>query len=368
MSLHTSAVRRLYTWQHERVRWKWFAVCWEMEPWLMPWPEWVPSLASLLCICLRPETAPRFYCMLFLFMFFILMILTNVHLHHTTATGGPDSPPHCLPFRENWHRPAVAAAYGSPRCRHHQRLHAPPHLSQGRPGWDRCCPTGGWSVALAGYKGKCLATCRGVKLWSVMKNAFSLKIQPHCYPVGRTCFLFSPFVERIHSIACSSQIWKHRCSTTSPSAQSCPRWCWQGEAVQSWFNDSIWFRNILLLSCYWVIGIARNIYLLHFFMLVAMANSSEKVNETQQSRNNYCNYPNVIISRMASPHCTWQLIMTTKMWRSCCWKKEPRLMPLQRLCTEFNIRYNTCCSPFHCKWSGVLDLFPSIGGENLDLK
>lgn len=36
-------------------------------------------------------------------------------------------------------------------------------------------------------------------------------------------FMFFPPAERIHSIACSSQIWKHRCSTTPPSAQSCPR-------------------------------------------------------------------------------------------------------------------------------------------------
>lgn len=79
---------------------------------------------------------------------------------------------------------------------------------------------------------------------------------------------------------------------------------------------------------------------------------------TQQMCNGYCNDPNVIICRMASPRCTWQLIMTTKMWLSCCWKKEPRLMPLQRLCKEFNKRQNMCCSPFHCKWSDrVWDLW-----------
>lgn len=80
-----------------------------------------------------------------------------------------------------------------------------------------------------------------------------------------------------------------------------------------------------------------------------MANCSENVFETKHNRCATVIHPNVIICRMASPRCMWQLIMTTKMWLSCCWKKEPRLMPLQRLCKEFNKRQNMCCSPFHCK-------------------
>lgn len=256
--LHTSAVSLLSTWQHERVRWKWFAVCWEMEPWLTPWPEWVPSLPSytVYIFIFELKQPPHFIIAIpvyvFLFSWYSHMYTPPTPTPpdpHTTAPGGPDPPPHCLPFRENWHRPAVAAAHGSPRRRHHQRLHAPSHLSQGRPGWDRCRPPGSWSVALVGDKGKCVANYRGMKSRSVMKNPFSLKIQPHCYPVGRTCFPFSPFAERIHSIACRSQIWKHWCSTTSPSAQSCSWWCWKGKTVQSWCNDSLWFKNILLLSC-----------------------------------------------------------------------------------------------------------------------
>lgn len=41
LSLHISVVRQLSTWQHVQVRWKWFAVCWGMARWWMPWPGWV---------------------------------------------------------------------------------------------------------------------------------------------------------------------------------------------------------------------------------------------------------------------------------------------------------------------------------------
>lgn len=184
--LHTSAVRRPYTWQHEQVRWKWFAVCWGTEPWLTPWPEWVPSLhLFIFVIILTLKRLPNFIacysCLCFVFFYFHD---THICTPLTPSQGGPDPPPHCLPFRQNRHRPAVAAAHGPPRRRHHQRLHAPSHLSQGRPGWDRCRPTGSWGLALDGYEGKCLATFRRMKSRLVEKNAFSPLIQPHCDPVG----------------------------------------------------------------------------------------------------------------------------------------------------------------------------------------
>lgn len=70
--------------------------------------------------------------------------------------------------------------------------------------------------------------------------------------------------------------------------------------------------------------------------------------------------PNVVLCRTASPHYTWQLTMTTKMWPSCCWKREPRLTPLQRLRKEFDKRQNMCRR--RCKWSDrVTGLFPSAG-------
>lgn len=125
--------------------------------------------------CLWPKTAPRFYCMLFLFLFVLPHVAYIFTCPPHLATGGPDPPPHCLPFRENWHRPAVAAAHGSPRRCHHQRLHAPAHLSQGRPGRDHRRPAGGWSVALDGHKGKRTSTCSGMKSRSVIKNTFCYK-------------------------------------------------------------------------------------------------------------------------------------------------------------------------------------------------
>lgn len=71
-----------------------------------------------------------------------------------STPGGPDSPPHFVPFGENRYCPAAAAAHGSPGRFHHQRLHPPPHLSQGGPGRDRRRAAGGRSLTLAGHKGE----------------------------------------------------------------------------------------------------------------------------------------------------------------------------------------------------------------------
>lgn len=73
---------------------------------------------------------------------------------YPSYTGEPDSPPHIVPFGENWHCPASAAAHGSSRCCHHQRLHSPPYFSQGRSRGDGCRASGGRSLTLTGHKGE----------------------------------------------------------------------------------------------------------------------------------------------------------------------------------------------------------------------
>ena len=70
-----------------------------------------------------------------------------------SSSGGPDSPPHCVPSGKNRDCAAAAATHGPSRCCHHQRLHPPPHLGQGGAGGDRLCPARGWSVTLAGHQG-----------------------------------------------------------------------------------------------------------------------------------------------------------------------------------------------------------------------
>lgn len=86
--------------------------------------------------------------------FFSPILLKFVQPFHPSTTGGPDSPPHCIPFGKNWYCPVAAAAHGSSRCSHHQRLHPPPHFSQGGPGRDCCRAAGGWSLTFTGHEGE----------------------------------------------------------------------------------------------------------------------------------------------------------------------------------------------------------------------
>lgn len=175
-------MRRLYTWQHEQVRWKWFAVCWEMEPWWMPWPEWVSCYLIRVyhCFLLFTINKPVFISATFLaidlrqllnFVVYLpISLLTFLHFYPWNP-GGPDPPPHCIPFRKNRYRPAIAAAHGPSRCCYHQRLHPPPHLSQGGSGRDRRRPPGGWSIAFTSHEGMQMM-CSKIKLCSIRKTAF----------------------------------------------------------------------------------------------------------------------------------------------------------------------------------------------------
>lgn len=100
-----------------------------------------------------------FHCLfLSLCFYFFLSCITSllkfVHPFHPSTTGGPDSPPHRVPFGENWYCPVAAAAHGSSRRCHHQWLHSPPHFSQGGPSRDCCRAARSRSLTLTGHKGE----------------------------------------------------------------------------------------------------------------------------------------------------------------------------------------------------------------------
>lgn len=69
------------------------------------------------------------------------------------SAGGPDSPPHRLASGQNGDCAAAAAAHGSSRRCHHQRLHPPAHLCQGGAGGDGVGSPGGRSFTLTCHEG-----------------------------------------------------------------------------------------------------------------------------------------------------------------------------------------------------------------------
>lgn len=179
LSLQTSAVRQLSTWQHGQVRWKWSAVYWGMERWWMPWPGWVicPLIRVNHCLLLfsinkhisptgfhihthllvtPPPSAPvsRFVYTSLCFSFFYFTLLKCEQTFHPSNTGGPDSSAYCITLGKNWYCPVAAAAHGPSRCSHHKRLHPPPHFSQGGPVRDCCSAAGGWSLTFTGHEGE----------------------------------------------------------------------------------------------------------------------------------------------------------------------------------------------------------------------
>lgn len=70
------------------------------------------------------------------------------------VAGGTDASAHRLPPGQDGDRPAASAAHGSPRRSHHERVYAPAHLRQGRPGGRGVSPPRSRGCPLPSYQGE----------------------------------------------------------------------------------------------------------------------------------------------------------------------------------------------------------------------
>lgn len=70
------------------------------------------------------------------------------------VAGGTDASAHRLPPGQDGDRPAASATHGSSRRGHHEWVHAPAHLRQGRPGGRGVSPPRSGGCPLPSYQGE----------------------------------------------------------------------------------------------------------------------------------------------------------------------------------------------------------------------